>query len=223
VTPRIPESVSHSEPKSQLVSHSRTSQEPGGHRPPHRHRQLTDDSPGARGGEGGGGPRAYLGRREDDGGGGGDGEEGQVPHHRLLLAAVERCDDRRRRAGVRGGRTDKNGCYRGRTCGGGDAGVAWSDGGLGKTGRFSPAAAVENERLGNFWPGRADGPEVEGVSFLFCDGRQRFGESAGAVARGCAWTLDGGPAVHHHRRLIFFFQPTRERSGRRRETTRTGL
>lgn len=105
---------------------------------------------------------------------------------------------------MRGGRTDKNGCYRGRTCGGGDAGVAWSDGGLGNTGRFSPAAAVENERLGNFWPGRADGPEVEGVSFLFCDGRQRFGESAGAVARGCAWTLDGGPAIHHHRRLIFF-------------------
>lgn len=133
-----------------------------------------------------------LGRREDDGGGGG--EEGQVPHHRLLLAAVERCDDRRRRAGVRGGRTDKNGCYRGRTCGGGDAGVAWSDSGLGKTGRdLAPPRRWKTSDWGIF--GRGVRTDRKSRAFLFFSvmmGDKDSGNLLGPWAVGVRgrWTVD---------------------------------
>jgi len=133
---------------------------------------------------------AYLGRREDDGGGGGDGEEGQVPHHRSIPNDRGRAGKRRarggrgeeqraarpreatiggggERAGVRraraGGRVDKSGCLLGANgwSGGGDAGAAWSDGGVGKkTADFAPAAAVENKRRrrGGGISAWADGP-----------------------------------------------------------------
>lgn len=206
MTPRIPESVSHSEPKSQLESHSRTSQESGGHRPPHRHRQLTDDSPGARGGRG---EEARARTLE----GGRTTGEAEATARRDRSPTIDCCSRPWRDATIGGGeracgvvgriKTGVTGDERveAATPGWRGATVAW-----GIPGDLAPPRRWKTSDWGIF--GRGVRTDRKSRAFLFFSvmGDKDSGNLLGpwAVGRGCAWTLDGGPAIHHHRRLIFF-------------------